>query len=861
MKLRCLLYFLCLFFATNLASQIAFQKNDSLFVSDFLKIVESQSDVDFSYNATILESEKVFIEAGEYNLKMILDNVLQQVNCYSEFLDAKNVSIIPIESKALMLVHVCGYLKDANTNLNLGYVNIYTLDNKWGTTTDNNGYYSLSLPNNYSSLKASFIGFEDFEILIKSTDPNDCPTFMMNENSEMLSTVVLREYLDDGISQSENTKSIVLDPGAMNVLPGKLDNDIFASVLMLPGINSPSESLDDIFIRGGTPDQNLVLFDDIPVYHTSHLFGTISAFNPFFIDDVNVYRSAISSEYGGRVSGVIDIKSKSKIPDKLHFGMGMDMLHAHFDFETPLWKNSALYISFRRSITEIWASPTFLNYADWIFQGSKVDPDRFATTGLEFNDQFAFNDGNLKWVYNLPNDRFEISTFGTLNKLNYSTALDNRVAFVLDQLDLKNGGAKISWERDWSDNLISNIILTNAEYDYAYDIFLEFPNLMLDSLDRGFSRNRIQDGEIEMSFDWTPKEYQKFKMGYQFIENDIDFELGQRDMGVVNVEKQSFEHALHTLFGEYSLELPNIVDMDIGLRLQNSPILEKRYFEPRISVVTRLNEHMRLKASTSKQFQFVSQLVAFDINDIGFNNQIWVASDEEIIPVIESNQWVGGIIYEKDDWTLDVEGYVKELVGITSFSALSELSAPYAQGKSKVRGIDVLLKRRFKNFRSWISYTLSETLYEFPTIPPGVFPAPHDQQHVLQWVNIFKKGPWELSFGLNLRSGLPFRNATEIALVENNMGEIVPRIQYAELNSERLTPYLRADASAVYNFKTADSGAGFIGVSLQNLTNHANVLGRDFFRGSTGANGLPMLLSSDELGLRFTPNVSVGIRW
>jgi len=860
MKLKCLLYFLCLLYTHNIVSQVTIEKGDSLYLSEVLKSIESQLNVSFSYNSGLLADKKVLIPQGNYNLKKMLDITLSQVQCFSEFLDEENIVILPFDYRGSIFTNICGYIKDENNDQFLSFVNIFTADSKWGISTDANGYFELKLPKNYKFLTASFIGYENFDFPISEQNSEDCLVYLLKEDSEVLTTVILKEYLGDGIEQSENTKSIVLNPAKMNVLPGKLDNDVFASVLILPGINSPTESLDDIFIRGGTPDQNLVLYDDIPVYHTSHLFGTISAFNPFIIDEVNVYRSAIGSEYGGRVSGVIDIKSKSKIPDKMHFGMGLDMTHAHFDFETPLWKNSAFYFSFRRSITELWASPTFLSYADWIFQGSKVDPERFAASDLPFNDLFSFNDANLKWVYNLKKNKFELSTFGTLNELNYSTALPNVNAFVLDKLDLKNGGAKVSWDRKWTEDLSSSFILTNAEYDYNYEIFLQFENFNLDSLNRGFSKNRIQDGSLELSFDWTPKEYQQFKLGYQYNESKISFELGRRESGVSELEQQNFNHALHTLFGEYSLEVPNIVNMDIGLRLQNSPILEKRYFEPRISVVTRLNENMRLKASTSKQFQFVSQLVAFDINDLGFSNQIWVAADESIIPVIESNQWVGGIIYEKDEWTLDIEGYVKELVGITSFSALSELAAPFAQGKSRVRGIDVLVKKKFRNFRSWISYTLSETLYEFPTIPPGVFPAPHDQQHVLQLVNIYKNGPWEFSLGLSLRSGLPFRNANGIFREVDSSGELISRIQYEELNSSRLDSYFRADMSANYNFSLGTMD-GYVGMSLQNLTSNSNVLGRDFFRGSIDSNGMPTLLSNDELGLGFTPNISVGVRW
>ena len=861
MKIRIPLCFIFLIHSAFLQSQVLIESTDSISIYNILQNIKGQSDVSFSYNSGILDDKKILVQKGSYSLNKIVKLISEQLNHKFEFIDSRNVLIIPPEELNGKLNSICGYIKDRRTQNVLSFVNVYTPDNLYGTSTNVEGYFEFEIPSSYSSIIASFVGYDALDISLIEINQG-CQTHFLTEDSELLSTIVLREYLDDGISQAENTKSIILNPDKMNVLPGLVDNDVFASLLILPGINSPSESLDGIFMRGGTPDQNLVLWDDIPVYHTSHLFGSISSFNPFMIDQVDVYRSAIGSEFGGRVSGVVDIKSKSTVPDKAHVGMGVNMTHAHFDFETPLWKNSALFISYRRSISDLWASPTFLNYADRIFQGSKVDPSRFANSDLSFNDLFAFNDGNFKWVYNLRKDKFEISSFGALNKLNYSTELPNVNALIVDKLDLNNSGLKVSWSRKWSDELTSDLIITNADFRYDYEILLEFQELMIESPNRGFASNRIQDGGFQLMFDWQPKKYQKFKFGFQNTENKIDFEIGRREPGVMEMEKQNFLHRLNSLVGEYSLELPDIVNMDVGLRLQNSPVLEKRFFEPRISIVTRLNEFMRLKASTSKQFQFVSQLVAFDTNDLGFGNEIWVASDENLIPVIESNQWVGGIIIEKDDWTLDIEGYVKELVGITSFSALSELPAPYAQGKSKLRGVDVLLKRRFKNFRSWISYTLSEFIYEFPSIPPGSFPAPQDQQQILQWINIYKKGPWEFSLGANMRSGLPFRDADRVMLVENSMGELVPRIQYGELNASRLKPYFRVDGSVIYNFKNTPGSEGYIGFSLQNITNHKNILGREFFQGEVDENsGLPRILPSNEFGLAFTPNVSVNIRW
>ena len=134
-----------------------------------------------------------------------------------------------------------------------------------------------------------------------------------------------------GFDKIENDGSITVNPDELGILPGLTEPDVLQSLQLLPGISSPTESASDIHIRGGTPDQNLVLWDGIKMYHQGHFFGQISAFNPYITETINVFRSGTSSKYGDRISGVIDIRSSDKVHDSLHIGIGANLIVEGFD--------------------------------------------------------------------------------------------------------------------------------------------------------------------------------------------------------------------------------------------------------------------------------------------------------------------------------------------------------------------------------------------------------------------------------------------------------------------------------------------------------------------------------------------------
>ena len=848
------LLFMCFSFLA-LAQQSYDAINETPLI-EVLDILEAKNEVTFSYDNDKIENQFVNLNAGEYTLQQILQTVFDQSNLNFEFIDNKYI-LLTSKKRKNQIDHLCGYVKGSGEGEIISFASVSNESLTMFTETDIEGYFKLNILDSDKIVTIDYLGYKPLVIDLEEVSNDPCQVYIISIESISLAPIILKEYLADGINQTANANTVVINPEAMNVLPGSVEKDVLSAISFLPGITSPGESLDGIHVRGGTPDQNLILWDGIPMYHTSHFFGTISAFNPNIIDYVNVHRSGIGSEYGGRVSSVIDIRSKEKIAKRFNLGAGFNLTHMHLDLDIPLWKNSSLMISTRRSITDAWNTPTFVRYAEKVFQGTKVEEGNFNDPDLQFSDKFKFNDANVKWMMDYGKNKFRFMSLGTLNSLNYKADIEEWNVYSVEELNLRNTGANLVWERQWNDRYKTKLELTNAEYRYDYELGFKGKNNNPDPIFSFVSQNSIIDGGLNWNHELIINETQDVIFGYQFTENKTALDISTFERQDSSANNLNFENRLHALYSEYTLKLPNTLQLDIGLRYLYQDIIKNNYFEPRIALVTNVTDRLKLKVSTGKHFQFVSQLLAFNTNNLGFNNQFWVTANNDpenivAIPVIESNQWMGGFIYQKGNWTLDVEGYVKELAGITTFSpSFVELSnKKFSSGNSRTRGIDFLLKKRVRRYRSWISYSLSKTKYEFPEISLDPISASHDQTHIFKWVNLYKMNSWEFSFGLEFRSGLP---ATDANVVNN---EVV----YGAPNAIRLDGYFRIDGSVIYNFGAPNQLNGFIGFSLQNLGNRNNFLSRSYIVEEDMNGNLISFLEINERGLKITPNISVNIR-
>lgn len=845
----------------------AFPKFNNTPLEEVLLYLEANFDLSFSYRDRNINEEFINIDSHTSSVQDYLEMLFEQTQLDYEFIDQRHLILTKKEAIPRPEGWLCGYVRDEDSGKLLPYANILLKREQKGVNTNPAGRFEVVSTMPRDTLLISYIGYHPLEIVLmdQKNGTQECLDFQLRPKLTEIETVVVTVYLMDGILQDGKGQKILIKPDKLSVFPGAVEPDIMTSLQMLPGIFSADETVSGVNIRGGTPDQNLVLYDGIPVYHTGHFFGMISAFNPYIVDNVKVYRSGMGSEYGGRVSGVIDIQSSKEAPEEFELGLGLNLTHGHINSNIPLWKKSGLTISMRRSFTDFLPSPTFLSYAEKVFQGTKLEEEQIPGSNFQPNDKFYFSDFNFKWIWQPGKSKFGIDLFSGFNSLDYTSEVPEFQAFSKDVVELENIGFRVYWERQWNERFSSMINLTSSTFSYNYNLSfspLNFPNLVLLNYN---TVNDVEDGGFNWINTWKIKKGHQFKFGYQFTNNDIGLALTKDEFTIVEEETQNFKHQLHTLFGEYHLSLADILDVDLGVRYQRQPLIENDYFEPRVALTARVNTAFKLKISSSKQFQFVSQLVFLDLDEVLFGNKIWIASNNTVIPVIESNQWTGGILFSKNDWQIDLEGYVKELAGLTSFSSsFGEIpDQPYSRGNSRIRGIDVLVKRKFNpRYRSWLSYTLSNAVYEFPELSESVFPASHDQRHTIQWVHLYTPRPWEFAVGWQLGSGLPFTNAIDTDIRINPNGSTTPFIIYDQQNASRLEPYHRLDASVMYHFKKQDKFTGFFGLSLINVYNQKNILGKQFLLEEIDPqNNEYEFLKIDRLGLRFTPNLVARIQW
>ena len=286
----------------------------------------------------------------------------------------------------------CGTVIDSFTRQPLPFANIFLKNTQKGTTSEENGKFQFrSTYGKKDSLIISFVGYQEKRFSAADFIKKDCPEIALNYFELGEDFVIVTEYLTDGISLGHKGASIELEPNKIGPLPGQAEPDVLSTVQFLPGISSPDGSASGISIRGGTPDQNLILWEDIPIYHSAHYFGMISAFNPYIINKVSVYRGGFGAEYGGRVSGIIDLKSEINSKEKPQFGAGTNFISAYTNGQFSVLKNKlSLVYSLRRSMTEIWRSPAFENITSRNHQGilvQNIDLNKLPP-GINIQDEF-----------------------------------------------------------------------------------------------------------------------------------------------------------------------------------------------------------------------------------------------------------------------------------------------------------------------------------------------------------------------------------------------------------------------------------------------------------------------------------------
>ncbi len=689
----------------------------------------------------------------------------------------------------------------------------------------------------------------DFELLdnrfvvIKKIIERETSSF----TPQRLEEVIISNYLTTGIIKF-NDGSITIKPESFGILPGLIEPDVLQTIQALPGVISTDETVSNINVRGGTHDQNLLLWDGIKMYQSGHFFGLISAFNPYTTKRINVYKNGTSAKYGDGISSVIDMQLPNEIDNEFKAGLGFNLINADGFAKIPLSKKTELQISSRRSVTDLILTPTYDQYFKRIFQDSDLTKENRNFNSQ--NEQFYFYDINVKFIYDITeSDRLRIHFLNVNNKLNYdeqSTVNDRNEAFN-SKLSQQNLATGITYTKDWNEALSTTSQIYVSNYD------LDATNYDITNNQRLIQENEVYDGAVKIDINYTPNHQLKINGGYHFTEVGIS--------NLEDVNNPAFRSYIkevirsHAVYAETGLLSNNAkTNLKIGGRLNYLAKFDMLFAEPRVSFSQRFLNDFRIEILGEFKSQTTTQIIDLQNDFLGIEKRRWILSNNKDIPVLKSKQVSAGIHYNKNKLLVSVEAYIKKVKGITTRSQgfQNQYQFVNAIGSYEIKGIDLLLNKQFSDIVSaWVSYSYNTNNYTFDTLNNGKkFPNNADIRHAVDFAGTFTHNDFKFAMGLNWHSGKP----TTLPNPNNNPSD--NEITYSNPNSSNLKDYVRADCSATYHFNIYNDTKATLGASVWNILNKKNIINAYH---SLNDNNDIVKVENQSLGI--TPNVSLRIHF
>lgn len=838
-------------------------KTEKLFLKDILSFLEKNYDVRFSFNDALVEKRAFTPLTKEVSLKAYLDYLEQESNLSFKMLNARY--IVVTEKKANKNFSVCGFLIDEKTNNPIRNASIWIENTSIGVSSNHKGYFELKDVQSDRVIRIDYLGYNSLKKEVFKFSKERCLTIALSDKNEELEEVLISDYLTTGMSKKYDG-AIRIAPNKLGILPGLTEPDILQSLQLLPGVQSPSETASNLHVRGGTPDQNLVFFDGIKMYESGHFFGLISSFNPYITKEIAFYKSGTSAKFGDRIGGVLDINSGESIPEYTA-GFGFNLLHADVYVKTPLFHNKVgVILSGRRSLTDFWKTKTYQKFSESVFQNTRIvqDDENESSVLTNVQNTFFFHDYNLKVIADITNsDKLVFSNLYNKNELKFYSEIARFRENNTDNLVIRNKGSILKWSRHWNNIWSHKLEFDYADYQSDYkgvrEVIRKDPsNSKVDTFEK---YNQVSDFGMKIEFKNKLNNVGTWHHGYQLSRNIVNYNYensGTNGNGRDLLES-SITNNTSAFFTEYSLRNFQKWNLNIGLRMNYFSVVREAYFEPRFFVSNQMTDSFQLKFSAEVKNQVLSQLIEFRKIRLGIESEIWALSDGEKIPVLNNYQLTGGFLFQKNGWNFDVDLYHKKIHGLTILTEDVATKAVYLSGLSTTNGIDFLLKKRFGNYRSWISYTLSKTSYLYDRLNNGnPFDGEFDMPHSLVWSHTYSLKRIQFSLGWRIRSGTPYTKGIDVFQTSNGNYSIL----YEEnVNTNRLPPYKKVDVSATYKFKFSKTSKtqGKIGVSFINIFNTKNVLDRSYEikteKTPLGGNEKNQLVETDQISIGLTPNL------
>ncbi|MEZ5014293.1 MAG: TonB-dependent receptor [Chitinophagales bacterium] len=696
---------------------------------------------------------------------------------------------------------ISGYVSESGTGEKLINATIYNAKDFNGTVSNEYGFFSLTLPEDTVDLRFVYVGFNT-EVrkfyLNKDTVLN-----IRLQSSILLDVVVIHADSNTEHFQERTQMSTVEIPiEQIKALPAFLGEvDVLKALQLLPGVSGGTEGMSGIYIRGGSPDQNLILLDGVPVYNASHLFGFFSVFNADAINKVTLVKGGFPARYGGRLSGVIDIRMKEGNEEEIHGSGSVGIIASRLTLEGPLQKKkSSFIVSARRTYVDLIARPIIA------LQGGE-------------QSGYYFYDLNAKINYTLSDkDRLYLSGYFGRDKayFNFDYEYDEDTYHEeRNGIYWGNATAVARWNHGFSPKLFSN--LTTTFTDYKFDIYSNITELNKNKPDTylGFEYySGIYDWAIKYDLDYIPSPdhyikygagitYHTFQPGATQFESDDDNYIDEDFV----LESENIRATESDLYIEDDWKLNELWKVNVGLHASGFLVNEKVYgsIQPRISARYLVNQDLSLKASFCTMTQYIHLLTN---SGIGLPTDLWVPATDSVKPQIAIQGALGMAYTYHKAYEVSVETYYKKMNHIIEYKdgsnylyeGLRGWEEKVESGEGWAYGVEFFVQRKEGRLTGWIGYTLSWSNRQFPTINLGnVFPYKYDRRHDLEVAAIYT-----LNKRIDFSGSWVYSSGQPVSLPVAKYAGLYGQELYAYIgrNDYRLSDYHRLDLNiALHKYK------------------------------------------------------------
>lgn len=695
-----------------------------------------------------------------------------------------------------------GFVYDAVNGEALIGANVFLKELNLGAASNLSGFYVIpQIKPGKFELIVSYIGYKTYSLTVTlNKDETRRLDIYLNPEAIIGEEIVVTGDSVRTIDKLFNkpVSKIELSPVQLGRVPQVVESDLLRTLQSLPGIVPVSDFSSAIYVRGGTPDQNLFLLDGTDVYNSEHAFGLFSTFNMDAIKKVEVYKGGFSAEYGGRLSSVINVTNKDGNRNKFEGKASLSLLSLSTTLQTPIGSIGSLSGSIRR---------TYL--------------DQTLAKVIDDVPDYYFIDGNLKAFFDInQTNKLSISYYGGLDDLNFVLDKKRQESLGFDYI-WGNQTASINWRSIISPKLFGNFWITGSRF---------FSDFNFDDVDFK-EENNIRDVTIRGALEYFYNDHWTFKFGFQ--QKNVSGNLKQKFTGGrVDVAKSRILYSFYAT----SIWVPSpLWNIETGIRAEYfDSDRDYKNLDPRLTIKYRLSETSNLKFSSGIFHQYANRIPRL------FFVSIWTSADEFVKGSYASHFILG---YQKEiakSIEFEIEGYFKDYSNIYSYNPtfLTDISADaytednlplfnssrglFNRGSGKSFGLEFLLRKDIGAITGWISYSLARTEFTIDRVNKGIaFTPRHDRTHAVNIVanfdlnNFFNEinkkqiissdKRWLLGINFTFFSGQPITLPSSVYLInqfpdwEPNTNSLA--IYPSGINQFRLPYYARLDFSLTYEIQ------------------------------------------------------------